>query len=72
VEEIIRFTSGEEKYKKIFNNVAQVWKHAFFWKCLKPKEGGIPSGEPPDRIKVSFGSFDVFKDKFVEAASNWR
>jgi len=25
-----------------------------------------------DRIKVSLGSFDVFEDKFIEAASNWR
>jgi Fe-Mn family superoxide dismutase len=70
VEEIIGLTSGEEKYKKIFNNVAQVWNHAFFWKCLKPEGGGIPPGELADQIKASFGSFDVFKDKFIEAAGN--
>jgi superoxide dismutase len=32
----------------------------------------MPLGELSDRIQVSFGSFDVFKDKFIEAASNWR
>ncbi|HAY38703.1 MAG TPA: hypothetical protein DCY53_04765 [Desulfobacteraceae bacterium] len=72
VERIIRSTSGEEKYKKIFNNVAQVWNYAFFWKCLKPLGGGMPSGKLTDRIKVSFCSFDVFKDKFIKADSNWR
>lgn len=72
MEEIIRFTSGESKYKKILNNIAQAWNHDFFWKCLKPLGGGMPPGKLTDRIKVSFGSFDVFKDKFIEAASNWR
>jgi superoxide dismutase len=32
----------------------------------------MPPGELSDRIKVSFGSFNIFEDKFIETASNWR
>ena len=70
IEEIILLSSGNEKYEKIFNNVAQAWNHVFFWKCLKPEGGGTPSGKLADLINASFGSFDGFKDKFIEAAAN--
>jgi superoxide dismutase, Fe-Mn family len=67
VEEIIALTSGKKEYTSIFNNVAQAWNHAFFWKCLKPG-GGTINAEVADRIIKSFGSFDTFKQQFLEAA----
>ena len=69
VEEMIAFTYEKDKYKSIFNNVAQAWNHAFFWKCLKPG-GGTINAEVADRIIKSFGSFDKFKQKFLEAAKS--
>jgi len=68
-DEIIVFTAGKKEYTAIFNNVAQAWNHAFFWKCLKPG-GGTVGGEPADRIIKTFGSFDNFKQAFLEAANS--
>ncbi|MEJ2658495.1 MAG: superoxide dismutase [Desulfobacterales bacterium] len=68
-DEIIILTVGEKEYAAIFNNVAQAWNHAFFWKCLKPG-GGTAEGELGDSITKSFGSFDNFKQKFLEAAKS--
>jgi Fe-Mn family superoxide dismutase len=69
VDEIIVHTAGKKEYTAIFNNVAQAWNHTFFWKCLKPG-GGKVSGELADWIIKSFGSFDTFKEKFLEAAKS--
>lgn len=68
-EEIIKATAGKSEKAAIFNNVAQAWNHAFFWKCLKPGGGGEPTGKLADMIKESFGSFDEFKKEFSAAAA---
>src|SRR5690606_38069307 len=71
LETIIRETAnatGAEK--KIFNNAAQVWNHDFYWESLAPNGGGTPPEPVLKRIEASFGSFDNFRDKFVEAAVN--
>lgn len=59
----------DKEYTAIFNNVAQAWNHAFFFKCLKP-DGGTISGELADRIIKSFGSIDIFKQEFLKAANS--
>ncbi len=69
LETIIKATankSGTER--KIFNNAAQVWNHDFFWDSLAPNGGGTPPEPIAKRLEASFGSFDNFRDKFVEAA----
>jgi superoxide dismutase, Fe-Mn family len=66
--EIIGLTAGKPEYAAIFNNVAQAFNHAFFWKSLKPGGGGEPTGKLAEKINASFGSFDAFKKAFVEAA----
>ena len=52
----------------IFNNAAQIWNHTFYWNCLKPNAGGVPSGIVADAINKSFGSFEEFKQKFSTAS----
>jgi len=49
----------------LFNNVGQHFNHSFFWQCLKPQGGGEPTGPLLDKINASFGSFDKFKEDFV-------
>ena len=70
LEEIIGATAdaadGDEK--KIFNNAAQVWNHAFFWHCLSPHGGGEPEGDLLARMEKDFGGIDEFRTKFKEAA----
>lgn len=63
LEDIIRKSTGG-----VFNNAAQVWNHTFYWNCLSPNGGGEPTGEVADMIKETFGSFEVFREKFTETA----
>lgn len=66
--EIIMETADDEKNVDIFNNVAQAWNHAFFWKCLNPKGGGKPEGAFAKFIDEAFGGFEGFKKEFLSAA----
>ncbi|MBA4386451.1 MAG: superoxide dismutase [Fe] [Verrucomicrobia bacterium] len=68
LDKIIEETADNPKEVAIFNNAAQVWNHTFFWKSMKPKGGGKPTGPLMDMIVTSFGSFDDFKKAFVDAA----
>lgn len=68
--EIIRTTAGNETSRSLFNNAAQAWNHAFFWKSMKPNGGGKPSGPLADAINASFGGFKQFKRAFMDAARN--
>jgi superoxide dismutase, Fe-Mn family len=53
---------------ELFNNAAQAFNHAFFWRSLKPGGGGKPTGPIAARIDADFGSFDDFTVKFRKAA----
>ena len=64
LEEIIMKASGG-----IFNNAAQVWNHTFYWNCLSPRGGGIPTGALAKAIDKEFGSFEGFKAEFTKAAA---
>ena len=68
-DEIIVLTAGKKEYTEIFNNVAQAWNHAFFFKCLKP-DGETIGDELADRIVKSFGGIDTFKQEFLKAANS--
>lgn len=63
LEDIILKSSGG-----IFNNAAQIWNHTFYWHCLKPNGGGLPTGKLNDAITKAFGSFEAFKEKFTQTA----
>ena len=63
LEEIVKSSTGG-----VFNNAAQVWNHDFYWKSMKPKGGGEPTGALADAIKRDFGSFGDFKTQFQTAA----
>jgi len=49
----------------LFNNVAQVYNHNLFWVSMKPNGGGAPTGAIADKINDDFGSYDKFRDEFV-------
>jgi len=68
LKKIIKATAGGAKKAAIFNNAAQAWNHTFYWKCMRPKGGGAPSGELDKKITAAFGSFENFKKEFTEAA----
>ncbi len=49
------------------NNAGGHWNHSAFWKWMKPKGGGMPTGELANAINLEFGSFDKFKERFTDA-----
>jgi len=51
----------------LFNNAAQVWNHSFYWECMKPSGGGLPTGKLLDLIISSFGSYEKFRAEFENA-----
>ena len=67
LEEIIRATHGDDARAGIFNNASQHWNHVRFWQMMKPGGGGSRPSELEGRIGDAFGSFDAFRDAFVQA-----
>jgi Fe-Mn family superoxide dismutase len=65
LEEIIMKAKGP-----IFNNAAQVWNHTFYWHCMSPDGGGQPRDELAAAIDKDFGSFDKFKELFINTSIN--
>ena len=55
----------------LFNNAAQSWNHAFYWKCMTPGGGGPPpqKGALWTKIKESFGSYEEFHKQFSAAGN---
>jgi len=68
LEEVIKASYGKPDKKGLFNNSAQVWNHAFYWKSLDPKGGGEPTGKLLDRVKADFGDFARLKEELAKAA----
>ena len=59
-----------ENNRPVFNNSAQHFNHAFFWKCMKPGGGGeCPDNELGKAIVAEFGSFKEFRDQFKTTAA---
>ena len=54
----------EQGDRKLFNNAAQAWNHAFFWECMTPQETTL-SGPLKDAIAAAYGNVDTLKDRFV-------
>jgi Fe-Mn family superoxide dismutase len=61
-EEVIARSAKDPANKALFNNAAQAWNHAFYWKSLRPEGGRAPRefGPWPERLKAAalghFGS----------------
>jgi Fe-Mn family superoxide dismutase len=74
VEEIVA-EAEQRGLKKLFNNAAQAWNHAFFWDCMTPQRRD-PGGELATAIGTAFGGLAELKAKFVQEgadhfASGW-
>ncbi|MEO5379035.1 MAG: superoxide dismutase [Fe] [Magnetococcus sp. DMHC-6] len=63
LEQIMMASSGG-----LFNNAAQVWNHSFYWQCLSPQGGGVPTGDLLLAIEKQFGTFERFKEQFTQTA----
>jgi len=75
LEEVVRAAAGDPKSRKLHQNAAQAWNHAFFWACMTP-EPGAPADGLLNAINDAFGGATDLKTTFVTEgvghfASGW-
>ena len=68
LEKIVKASSDQPEQSAIFNNAAQAWNHAFYWKSLKPRGGGEPPAALKRMMESSFGGVDACKKELSKAA----
>jgi Fe-Mn family superoxide dismutase len=71
LEETIRTTAARPEHADAFNNAAQAWNHAFYWKSLHPTATGVASAVLMARIRASFGSLGALKQEIAVAAATF-
>jgi Fe-Mn family superoxide dismutase len=54
----------EHGERKLFNNAAQAWNHAFFWEAMTPDETE-PAPALAKAIDTAFGNVLTLKDRFI-------
>jgi len=69
LESIILKTVNREEHTALFNNAAQAWNHAFYWRSLTPDGGGAPRGKIAVLIETEFKTYPLFCEKIVDAAT---
>jgi superoxide dismutase, Fe-Mn family len=55
------------------NNAGGHWNHTFFWNIMRTSyavAANAPSGKLAEAINASFGSFEKFKEQFVQAGKD--
>lgn len=65
----IKKLAGSQENSGLFNNLAQVFNHEFYWKSMKPGGGGSPKGKLADKIEEDFGNYEKFCELFKTAAT---
>jgi superoxide dismutase, Fe-Mn family len=69
LEQVIRDTAGHAEHESIYNNAAQAWNHAFYWRSLQPNGGGTPPPALDSLIASSFGDLAALKKELATAAT---
>lgn len=70
LDEVVKRAAGDPAAKTVFNNAAQAWNHDFYWRSMRPKGGGTPSGALKDTIERDFGGVSEFRAAFAKAAAD--
>ncbi len=66
LEEVVREAAAKGKDgRKLFNNAAQAWNHAFFWDAMSPGPSA-PEGELKAAIGKAFGDMAGLRKALVE------
>ena len=65
LEEVVREAARGPEHRRLFNNAAQAWNHAFFWAAMTPRREE-PRGELASAIAAAFGDLKRLTSKFVE------
>ncbi|NJM71868.1 MAG: superoxide dismutase [Scytonema sp. RU_4_4] len=71
VEQLLRNLNSvpEDIRRTVRNNGGGHVNHSMFWRIMKPKGGGEPTGAIASAIKQNFSNFAAFKKQFNEAGT---
>lgn len=69
LEELILKSAKDKNLAGVFNNAAQTWNHTFYWNSMKKNGGGLPTGILLEKINKDFGSYNQFRQQFIEAGT---
>lgn len=69
LKQLVLATAGKPEHAAIFNNAAQAWNHAFYWRSLRPGGGGGPPLALKGRIESTFGDLEALKEELGTAAT---
>ncbi|WED23967.1 superoxide dismutase [Vibrio sp. JC009] len=64
------FASVSNHSPAIRNNGGGYYNHILYWNCIAPDAQPAPSGKLAQEIEKTFGSLEVFKEEFSQAAIN--
>ena len=62
------FIKDEDKVAFLFN-LGGVVNHNLYWSIMSSNKNLLPVGSLKDKIDMDFGSFELFKEKFVSLAN---
>lgn len=69
LEELVRATERNPAHHTLYRHAAEVWNHDLFWRSMRPRGGGAPSGLMAQHIVSRYGSYERFTREFRDAAS---
>jgi Fe-Mn family superoxide dismutase len=69
LEELVRATESNPAHHVLYRHAAEVWNHDLFWRSMRPRGGGAPSGLMAQHITARFGTYERFTREFRDAAS---
>jgi Fe-Mn family superoxide dismutase len=69
VQQAAQRRADDEAMGKLFNNAAQAWNHAFYWRSLRPPSAAKPRGELADEIRAAFGGQAQLEEALKSAAT---
>jgi Fe-Mn family superoxide dismutase len=69
LEELVRATERNPAHHPLYRYAAEVWNHDLYWRSMRPRGGGVPSGLVAQHIAERFGSYEPFAREFRDAGS---
>jgi Fe-Mn family superoxide dismutase len=69
LEELVRVTERNPAHHTLYRYAAEVWNHDLFWRSMRPRGGGAPTGLLAQHLAARFGSYERFMRDFRDAAS---